>query len=90
MHHEVSHRHLAAGQKSRKWSQQPNEDEHAADQLNACSGPVQHAVRSVTAKHSEHFAGSVAGKQESKHDSQRRVCSGLKFLQSVHSIPFMY
>jgi hypothetical protein len=29
----------------------------------------------------------VAGKQESEHDSQRRVCGGFKFLESVHLIP---
>jgi hypothetical protein len=31
----------------------------------------------------------VAGKQESKHDSQRRVCCWFKFLESVHLIPLI-
>src|SRR5947209_6623687 len=86
MDHEISHRHFTAGEKRGQMREQSNQYEHAADQLNPGSGPPQHVVRFVAAKHTKDFAGAVAGKEETKHDTKCGVSSGFKFLESVHSM----
>src|ERR1044071_2889686 len=70
--------------------EQPNQYEHAADQFNPCSGPVQNIVRPVAAKHNKDFAGAVAGKEKTKRDAKCSVSGGFKLLESVHSGPQLW
>src|SRR5690349_5681149 len=70
--------------------EQPDQYEHAADQLNPGPSPPQNIVRSMAAKHHKNFAGAMAGKEETKHDAKRSVRGGFKLFESAHSGPQLW